>query len=271
LSRFIPNSVIGVVANVIAAHYFSHSKLNSLFMAAGAPGDIPEGNCETKCLTWLKRCNECSGVDALEVLSGVIQSFMDIEPPKSLFDNGIIENDITRGQASIISALEKNQLTYKKNGYVIHAASSIATKTLEDYLKKGDFNSIEVEFDRALRNINSDPHASITAASAVIESVLKYYIECNHLVMPSKMNIGPLWQTVRQHLPLNGDAQLNSDQNKILTGVTTIIDGVGAFRSHIGSAHGRGSAPPEVSTQEVRLAINVAHSITTFLMDELTK
>ncbi len=270
LSSIIPNSVIGAVANVIAAHYFSHSKLNSLFMEAGAPGDVPEGNCETKCSTWLKRCNEDSNIDALEVLGGVIQSFMDIEPTKCLFDEGIIENDITKGQARIIAALEKNQLTYKMNGYVLDAGSSITTKTLEDYVKKGDFTSIEVEFERAISNINCDPHASITAASAIIESVLKYYIERNDLTMPTRMNIGPLWQTVRQHLPLNRDDQLNDDQNKILTGVTTIIDGVGAFRSHIGSAHGRGSVPPAISTHEARLAINVAHSVTTFVIEELT-
>lgn len=269
LNSIIPNSVIGAVSNVIAAHYFSHSKLNSLFMEAGAPGDVPEGNCETKCSIWLNKCNEDSDVDALEVLGYIIQSFMDIEPTKSLFDDDIIENDITIGQARIISALDKNQLTYKTNGYVIDAGSSIVTKTLEDYLKKGDFKSIEVEFERAISNINSDPHSSITAASAIIESVLKHYIERNNLLMPSKMNISLLWQTVRQHLTLNRDAQLNDDQKKILTGVTTIIDGVGAFRSHIGSAHGRGVAPPTISTHEARLAINVAHSITTFVMDKL--
>lgn len=269
MSRIIPNSVIGAVADVIATHYYSHSKLNSLFMEAGAPGDIPEGNCETKCATWLKRCNECPETDALEVLGGVIQKFMDIEPEKSILDDCIIENDITKGQARIVFALEKNQLTYKTNGYVIDAGASIASKTLEDYLKSGDFKSIEVEFERAIYNINGDPHSSITAASAIIESVLKYYIERNNLTMPSKMNIGPLWQTVRQHLPLNRDAQLSDDQNKILTGVTTIIDGVGAFRSHIGSAHGRGPTPPNILIHEARLAINVAHSITTFVMDEL--
>ncbi|MEZ9575327.1 MULTISPECIES: abortive infection family protein [Vibrio] len=269
MSNIIPNSVIGAVANVLAAHYYSHSKLNSLFMEAGAPGDAPEGNCETKCSTWLKRCNEHQDVDALKVLGCVIQNFMDIEPTKSLFDDDIIENETTKGQARIIAALERNQLTYKMNGYVISAGSSIATKTLEDYLRNGDFKSIEVEFERAISNINTDPHSSITAASAIIESVLKYYIERNNLTMPSRMNIGPLWQTARQHIPLNRNAQLNDDQNKILAGVASIIDGVGAFRSHIGSAHGRGSAPPAISIHEARLAINVAHSITTFVMDEL--
>lgn len=55
--RLIPNPVIGTVADVIAAHYYSHSKIDALFMRSGAPGDKPLGNLETKCMEWLKRTN----------------------------------------------------------------------------------------------------------------------------------------------------------------------------------------------------------------------
>ncbi|MBE7215954.1 abortive infection family protein [Shewanella benthica] len=51
--------------------------------------------------------------------------------------------------------------------------------------------------------------------------------------------------------------------------ITAVIDGVGAFRSHIGSAHGRGISPPQISVSEARLAVNVTHSIVTFIMDKL--
>ncbi|MFQ2820548.1 hypothetical protein ACK3YN_16825 [Aeromonas caviae] len=73
MSDIIPNSVIGAVASVIAAHYYSHSTLNNLFMESGAPGDVPDGNCETKCASWLKRCNNDPTVNALQVLGLVIQ------------------------------------------------------------------------------------------------------------------------------------------------------------------------------------------------------
>jgi hypothetical protein len=269
MSDIIPNSVIGAVSSVIAAHYYSHRVLNSLFMEAGAPGDVPDGNCETKCVRWLKRCNDDPTVNAIEVLGQVLQAYMDVEPSKSIFDNSYIESVEKEGQDRIISALARNQLTYKANGYVVPSGTGVVTKTLEDYLRSGDFKSVEVEFERAISNINTDPHASITAASAIIESVLKYYIERNSLVMPNKMNIGPLWQTVRSALTLNPDKQLSDDQKKILTGITSIIDGVGAFRSHIGSAHGRGESPPIITASDARLAVNVAHSVVTFIMEKL--
>jgi hypothetical protein len=49
-------------------------------MESGAPGDVPPGNCETKCASWLKQCNEDPTVDALAVLGQVVQKFMDQEP-----------------------------------------------------------------------------------------------------------------------------------------------------------------------------------------------
>ena len=53
LNSNMPNSIIGAVSSVLAAHYYSHSKLDALFMESGAPGEIPEVNCEKKCSSWL--------------------------------------------------------------------------------------------------------------------------------------------------------------------------------------------------------------------------
>ena len=81
MAKSIPNSVIGAVAGVIAAHYYSHSKIDALFMRSGAPGDKPLGSLEAKCMEWLRRCNADPAVDALLVLGNVIQEFMDSELP----------------------------------------------------------------------------------------------------------------------------------------------------------------------------------------------
>ena len=269
MSQKIPNSVIGAVASVIADHYYSHSKLDTLFMESGAQGDVPEGNCENKCSNWLKRCNEDPGTDALEVLGAVIQEYMDQESPSSLF-GGSSSTKVTEGQARINAALAKNQLAYRTNGYVTKAGSTPITKTLEDYLRSGDFSSIEKEFERAIEYIQSDPHASITASCSIIEATLKFYIESfDDLVMPNKLNVMPLWGIVQPHLALNADATLAADQHKVLKGISSIIDGIGAFRSHIGSAHGRGSNPPRIVVAEARLVVNAAHTIVVFIMELL--
>ena len=237
MSGKIQNSVMGTVASVIAEHYYSHSTLDTLFIGSGAPGDAPEGNCEKKCRDWLKRCNEDASIDALEVLGKVIQEYMDIEPPSSLFGGNCISK-VEEGKIRINKALAKNQLSYHTNGYITLAGSNSISKTLEDYLRSGDFSSIEKEFKRAIEYIDSDPHSSVTAACAIIESTLKIYIENFSLVMPRRLTVMLLWAAVQPHLSLNLNLVLAGDQCKVLKGVSSIIDGVGAFRSHIGSAHG---------------------------------
>jgi hypothetical protein len=236
-------------------------------MEAGAPGDEPQGNCETKCCSWLKRCNNDPLVNALEVLGDVIQPYMDREPVTPLFGDTPPERE--SGQLRILAALARNQLAYRTNGLITAAGSNQISKTLEDYLRSGDFSSIEVEFARAIENINTDPHASVTAACAIIEATLKFYIEKFRLVMPSKLNVILLWAVVTAHLKLNSDPLLASDQQKIFKGISSIIDGVGAFRSHIGSAHGRGSNPPKISVAEAKLVVNVGHTVVTFIMEQI--
>lgn len=256
----IPNSVIGAVASVIGAYYYSHSKLNALFMESGAPGDVPPGNCEAKCTNWLRRCNDDPEVDPLGVLGRVIQNLMDQDADE-------MRQSLADGQRRIRDSLARNQLTYQMNGYVTLAGASPAAKTLADYLSAGDFASIEAEFERAIKQLDADPHAAITAATAIIEALCKTYIETFGLEMPAHQSIAPVWRVVQTHLGLNLDATLRDDQKRILQGLASIVDGVGAYRTHIGSAHGRDLNPPPISVAEARLAVNAAHSLVIFVME----
>ncbi len=134
-------------------------------------------------------------------------------------------------------------------------------------MRFGDFSSIEKEFERAVENIQRDPHASITASCSVIEATLKIYIELFDLEVPHNLNVMPLWNVVKRHLSLNADDTLTDDQYKVLKGISSIIDGIGAFRSHIGSVHGRGSNPRTIVVAEARLVVNSAHTLVVFIME----
>jgi len=48
------------VASVIGAHYYSHSKLNSLFMESGAPGDVLPGNLEAKGVVYAEQIDQAA-------------------------------------------------------------------------------------------------------------------------------------------------------------------------------------------------------------------
>lgn len=264
MAKPIPNSVIGAVASVISQYYYSHSNINSLLMESGAPGDPPLGNLENKCIQWLKRCNEDPSINALAVLGRVIQQFMEREPDR-------LGPEIAEGQRRINESLAKNQLAYRLNGHITLAGASLAAKTLADYLRSGDFASIEAEFGRAVAQLERDPHAAITAASSIIEATCKTYIETFGLEMPANQSIAPVWRVVQGHLGLNPDPTLRDDEKRILQGLASIVDGVGAYRTHIGSAHGRGISPPTIDVSEARLAVNASHSLVIFVLERWHK
>jgi len=257
----IPNSVIGVVADVLANSYKSHARLNNLFLGAGAPGDPPEGNCEHKCRVWLQRCN-AENLNALEILGIVLQPLMDQEP-----DPFTKDTTLTAYQERVRHILSKNRLVYHLNGRLSEAGLNPETQTLANYIKTGNYQAIEDEFQRATQYLLSDPHAAITAASSLIEATCKSYIETFNLEMPNRSVISNLWHTVRSHLGLNQDTNIHQDQRKIIQGLFSIVDGVGSLRTHIGSAHGRGLNIPVISISEARLSVNAAHAVVTFIMD----
>lgn len=243
-----------------------------LFMESGAPGNPPDGNCERKCLIWLMRCNDDPQIDALAVLGRVIQPFMDRpaeeHPPNLPWDSEKPKSSpIREGKQRILEVLKKNHLTYIENGFITQIGASLASRSLAERIQAGDFQSINNEFERALQQIEPDPHAAITAASAIIESACKTYIESFHLDMPDKQTVVPLWRCVQRDLGLNIDPELQEDQKRILGGLSSIIHGIGAYRTHIGSAHGRGIKPPAIEIAEARLAVNASHTLVMFLME----
>lgn len=122
----IPHSVISTVASVLSQYYMSHTKINLLFMAAGALGEPPEGNMATKCIQWFKRCNEDETVDALSVLGLCIQTLMDADPS--------MDERISAAKSCIDDSLAKNLLCYQLNGVVTVAGAGLTTKTLADFL-----------------------------------------------------------------------------------------------------------------------------------------
>ena len=77
----IPNPVTVVVGRALAAYYSYHGQLNDLFVEKGAQGDPPPGTRHQKAIEWLKHVSGDDSVDALEVLGGVLEKFMEAKHP----------------------------------------------------------------------------------------------------------------------------------------------------------------------------------------------
>ncbi len=78
MKKNIPAPVIAITSELIS-QFETHATLDSLFMHAGAPGDPPEESKHAKSMTWLRRTNQAEGVNPLEVLGLIIETYMDEE------------------------------------------------------------------------------------------------------------------------------------------------------------------------------------------------
>lgn len=259
----IPNPVAIVIGSVLGAYYFSHRAIEMLFLEKGAPGDPPEGNCGDKSTAWLKRASADPQVDALSVLGGVLEEFMEVDAYRSLGSHEELEKQRRR----VHDILSRHRLSYQPGGNILGAKTLAPTRSLEAILRGRDLGALDVEFQRALENVEKDPPTAVTSACAIIEAMCKVYIEDEELEMPNEQTVKPLWKVVQKHLGLDPAQIADDDLKRILSGLASIVDGLGAFRTHVGSAHGRGRTVYKPKPRHARLAVHSAHSLVGFVLE----
>jgi hypothetical protein len=145
------------------------------------------------------------------------------------------------------------------------------SRTFVDLVHESDYEQIRREFSRAEQNCISDPPAAITAASSMVESACKTYISDHGLEMPSNQSIKPLWNTVARDILPNPSTIADDDIKKLISGLASVVDGLGSLRTHTSSAHGRGKAEPPVGIAEALLAIHGSQALVLYMIQKRNK
>ncbi len=89
--------------------------------------------------------------------------------------------------------------------------------------------------------------------------------------LPDKKDIKDLFNAVRKPLGLSPDKPdidplIADDVRKILSGLATAIEGIGALRTHGGDAHGRERGYTRIDQRIASLAIHAASTVALFLI-----
>lgn len=261
MRELMPASLFSACAEIIAARE-THASLDSLFTYAGAPGDPPEGSKPAKSLAWLRRCNKDPTVQPLVVLGRLIEGYMEesLEPGNSWHESKLADRE------RIAKLLAENKLQYVQGGKIVGMLAS-PSRTLEEFMRDRDAAAVDNEFVRALKNVESNPREAVSAASNILESLCKAYIEDEGLEMPAKQDLQPIWNTVRKDLRLDPSKVEDKDLQKILSGLMSLVDGIGALRTHASSAHGAGKRSYKLEPRHARLAVHAAHTVVLFVME----
>ncbi|MDH2488866.1 abortive infection family protein [Acinetobacter baumannii] len=265
MRKEIPAPVIAVLADYLPNRE-THDTLDNLFLYANAPGEPPEGSKLKKTQAWLRRINKESP-EPLRILGKLIESYMEIpEQEESIFLGFTSHNPKKEFKDKLVSVLRQYNLTYI-NGGIISDGRSISSKSLAELIKGRDIPAIEAEFTRALENVNSEPREAVSAACNILESIFKVYITDEDLPEPSKQDLQNVWKIVRADLGFDPNLVQDDDLKRILSGILSIVDGIGAFRTHASSAHGQGRKLYNIKPRHARLAIHSAHTFALFILE----
>jgi hypothetical protein len=269
----IPSSIIGIVADKLSTFY-THAELDVQFMYAEAPGEPPVASKVAKIREWLIRCNKDAATAPFTVLGKLIEDYMEREVPSSndryiSYEPTTYQIEWINDRRSVESALERHGFSYFKGGTIRKIGNTGATQTLNELLSNHDHTAIDDEFKRTIENIEADPPAALTGACTIVESLCKVYIAAHDdLEMPKKETISALWNVVKKHLGLDPRVIEDEDLKKIITGTGSIVEGLGALRTHAGSAHGRNNGTRyKLKPRHVRLAVHAAHTLVTFVLE----
>lgn len=262
LADHFPSAVGTVVGTILGQYYYHHATIEATFGAAGAPGDPPDGGCESKAVAWLKRTSKDDGVDGLRVLGRVLEDFMDTDIARNLGPEGH-----EKQKERVRRLLSDHGLEYLRGGRVLRHGVALPARQLEDILRDRDLGGVNTEFERALGSISADPEAAATAACAILEALCKVYIDDEGLPLPKDQSLQPLWQLVNKHLGLDPKSVEDRDLQQVLSGMTSITQGLGALRTHAGSAHGRGRKQYRLAPRHARFVVNAAHSLAVFVIE----
>lgn len=267
MRKDIPAPVIAVLADNMPS-LESHAGLDNLFLHADAPGDPPEGSKPVKTQAWLRRINKESE-NPLATLGKIIECYMEIpeqDEKESLFFGTAIANPKNEFKEKLKSILSRCNLTYISGGFVSDG-SSAPSKSLAELIKGRDIPAIDAEFTRALANVTSEPREAVSAACNILESIFKTYIADEGLIQPNKQDLQNVWKVVRADLGFDPSLVQDDDLKKVLTGILSVVDGIGAFRTHASSAHGQGRKIYNLKPRHARLAIHSAHTLALFVLE----
>lgn len=135
-----------------------------------------------------------------------------------------------------------------------------------------DFDTVQLEIARAMPSLKSDPEDAVTAACSLVEAVCRSILIELSLPLPPKKDVEGLLKAVQEPLRLSPGRsdlppEIEADIRQVLSGLTSVIKGVGALRTHGGDAHGRQRGFPRIDARIALLALNSASSAALFLIE----
>ncbi len=150
--------------------------------------------------------------------------------------------------------------------------SASVLATLSTKAEVLNMDTVSRDLDRALESAFRDPESAVTSACSTLESVCRSIIIELGFELPKKKDIKGLFDSVKRPLGLspgeiNVNPEIADDVRKVQNLFPTIVEGIGALRTHGGDAHGRERGYTRLDARIAKLAIHSASTAALFLIE----
>lgn len=147
-----------------------------------------------------------------------------------------------------------------------------SVQRLDEISTTFDLDTVRLDLNRALCSAEVDPEDAVTSACSMVESLCRSILIELDLPIPAQKDLKALYKAVREPLGLSPNkedvhSEIKDDVRKILSGLTTVVEGIAALRTHGGDAHGRERGRQRVDHRIATLAIHSASSLALFLIE----
>jgi len=133
-------------------------------------------------------------------------------------------------------------------------------------LRAFDPESVNDLWQRALARRVEDPEGAITLARTLLETVCKFILDQQSVSYDDTADLPKLYRTTAESL-IAPSQHSEAVFKQVLGGCTAVIEGLGALRSRLGDAHGKGRRGVKPAPRHAHLAVNLAGAMATYLVE----
>ena len=138
------------------------------------------------------------------------------------------------------------------------AASAVLTIVSSEHVQEA--------WRKALERRATDPEGAITASRTLLECVCKHILDDAGAGYDSKDDLPKLYRKAAEQLNLAPSQHTEQLFKQILGGCHAVVEGLGALRNQLSDAHGKGKTGVRPAARHAELAVNLAGTVATFLI-----
>ncbi|MCA8171413.1 abortive infection family protein [Burkholderia gladioli] len=175
----------------------------------------------------------------------------------SLLDS--IRGDVDERESRVNATLAEARLLLSAESAVLDAEMA------ESLTTTGDENLTGLWQD-AVEATHNDTADALTRCSRFLEAVCAKILRERGVELPDEKSMGPLVKACQKSLDWPDSRELKGDVEQLLSGIRSICGGIGALRTHFGTAHGASSHLPPLDPAYAVFVKQATVAVATFLL-----